>query len=137
MGRNLTDQCGSRSGISGHRECKYRAVKKQLFNYSAYKFCRLVNKLLLCCCCFFLKTQRNNNRNKIGTGYLVYLWPLYPAIHWHCPVIWSHIPPLRHEHSLLQLIPYLPNGHGWAHTDPCSERRQRTFENQMKVIHDH
>lgn len=48
-----------------------------------------------------------------------YLRPLKPAAHWHCPEMWLHSPPLRHWQSLLQLMPYLPRGHGWAQTKPC------------------
>lgn len=51
-----------------------------------------------------------------------YLRPLKPAGHWQLPVMWSHTPPLRQEQSLLQLMPYLPRGHGWVQTEPLEKQ---------------
>lgn len=60
-----------------------------------------------------------------------YLRPLKPSAHWHFPVTWSHTPPLRQEQSLLQLMPYLPRGQGWAHTEPFEK------QSQQNVAHEH
>lgn len=63
-----------------------------------------------------------------------YLRPLKPAAHWHCPVTWSHSPPLRQEQSLLQLMPYLPRGHGWAQTEPFE--KQPAKNHMRHIVHD-
>lgn len=62
-----------------------------------------------------------------------YLRPLKPAGHWQFPVMWSHTPPLRQEQSLLQLIPYLPRGHGWVQTEPFEKQPAINNVSQINV----
>lgn len=62
----------------------------------------------------------NNHRKRCS-----YRSPMYPALHRHSPEDDKQKPLLWHWHSSEQFCPYLPSGHGWPHTVPCAERRQK------------
>ena len=41
-----------------------------------------------------------------------------PGSHWHCPVTGWQVPWFWHWHEDVQLVPWVPTGHGWSQRAP-------------------